>query len=191
MSNGILQPESSAAQQTLPQQLYRVPAYAAWFRYDRLHAQEVRGVPEYFAAPSPTKSPRVRFEFRTHVVPELLVQDLCFLAKYTASEQNEQVHRLQSSAGNLSPLFVTLQVYRDCRNLIIDRYREDPKQRLEFPAVQEAVAASHIETDAQGLRRIYDFLDAWGLVNYEAADGASHSLDSLPAAVAASGRPPS
>jgi hypothetical protein len=36
-----------------------VPAYAAWFRYDRLHAQEVRGLPEYFKEASPTKSPRV------------------------------------------------------------------------------------------------------------------------------------
>ena len=60
-------------------------------------------------------------------------------------------------------------------------------QRLDFPAVREAVEESGISTDYEGLRRIYDFLDAWGLINYEAPDGASHSLGSLPPAVAASG----
>ena len=79
------------------------------------------------------------------------------------------------------------QIYKDCRNLIMGKYRESPKQRLEFAAVKEAVAESNTSTDLEGLRRIYDFLDAWGLINYEATDGASLSLDSLPPAVAASG----
>ena len=80
-----------------------------------------------------------------------------------------------------------MQTYKESRTLIIEKYRESTKQRLEFPAVQEAVAKSGISTDYEGLRRIYDFLDAWGLINYEASDGAGHSLDSLPPAVAASG----
>ena len=46
----------SAAQQ---QQVHRVPAYAAWFRHDRLHQLEVKGLPEYFQSNSPTKNPRV------------------------------------------------------------------------------------------------------------------------------------
>ena len=82
-----------------------------------------------------------------------------------------------------------LQIYKESRTLIIEKYRETPKQRLEFPAVREAVAKSGISTDYEGLRRIYDFLDAWGLINYEASDGAGHSLGSLPPAVAASGVP--
>ena len=82
---------------------------------------------------------------------------------------------------------VVLQIYKDCRNLIMDKYRESPKQRLEFGAVKDAVAKSGISTNYEGVRRIYEFLDAWGLINYEASDGAGHSLDSLPPAVAASG----
>ena len=87
----------------------------------------------------------------------------------------------------LRPFPVVLQIYKDCRNLIIDKYRESPKQRLEFAAVKDAIAESDTSTDLKGLQRIYEFLDAWGLINYEATDGASHSLDSLPPAVAASG----
>lgn len=82
-----------------------------------------------------------------------------------------------------------MQIYKESRTLIIEKYRESTKQRLEFPAVKEAVARSGISTDYEGLRRIYDFLDAWGLINYEASDGAGHSWDSLPPAVAASGAP--
>ena len=82
-----------------------------------------------------------------------------------------------------------LQIYRDCRDLIINKYREAPKERLAFPAAQQAAAESAMHTDAQGLRRIYDFLDAWGLINYEAADGPAHGLSSLPAIVASSGKP--
>ncbi len=83
-----------------------------------------------------------------------------------------------------------MQIYKESRTLIIEKYRESPKQRLEFPAVKEAVARSGISTDYEGLRRIYEFLDAWGLINYEASDGAGHSLGSLPPVVAASGVPP-
>ena len=76
-------------------------------------------------------------------------------------------------------------MYRDCRNLIVDLYREDPRRRLHFPAVQEALSRSGITTDADGLRRILDFLDGWGLINYEAANG--RGADSQPPAMSASG----
>ena len=80
-----------------------------------------------------------------------------------------------------------MQIYKESRTLIMEKYREAPKQLLEFPAVREAVAKSGISADYGGLRRIYDFLDAWGLINYEAPERAAHSLGSLPLAVAASG----
>ena len=54
-SNGISQLQSPEHLQ----HAHRVPAYAAWFRFDRLHTQEVRGVPVYFKGSTPTKSPRV------------------------------------------------------------------------------------------------------------------------------------
>ena len=82
-----------------------------------------------------------------------------------------------------------LQIYRDCRDLIISKYREAPQQRLAFAVAQQAAADGATRTDEQGLRRIYDFLDAWGLINYEAADGPAHGLSSLPAIVASSGKP--
>lgn len=59
-----------------------------------------------------------------------------------------------------------MQVYREARNAIIDKYREDPKRRLALAEVRASYSG-----DAGGLQRIHSFLDHWGLINYEAADG--------------------
>jgi hypothetical protein len=40
--------------------LHRVPAHAAWFRYDRIHNTERLGVPEFFSGERPTHSLRAR-----------------------------------------------------------------------------------------------------------------------------------
>ena len=50
-----------------------MPAYAAWFRHDRLHQLEVKGLPEYFQSNLPTKNPRVgspqpHLFFQTHAL---------------------------------------------------------------------------------------------------------------------------
>lgn len=45
------------AEEEPPKVLYRVPAHAAWFKYDQIHANELRGVPDYFAG-EPLKTPR-------------------------------------------------------------------------------------------------------------------------------------
>lgn len=45
------------AEEEPPKVLYRVPAHAAWFKYDQIHANELRGVPDYFAG-EPMKTPR-------------------------------------------------------------------------------------------------------------------------------------
>lgn len=50
-----------------------MPVYAAWFRYDRLHAQEVRGLPEFFKEASPTKSPRVGAALARWLIPQSCV----------------------------------------------------------------------------------------------------------------------
>jgi hypothetical protein len=39
--------------------LYRVPAHAAWFKYNQIHMNEVKGVPDYFNGQSPLRNPRV------------------------------------------------------------------------------------------------------------------------------------
>lgn len=53
------EPDQDAAAQP-PRQLYRVPAHAAWFRYECIHANERTGVPEFFAQGGASRTPRVR-----------------------------------------------------------------------------------------------------------------------------------
>lgn len=64
---------------------------------------------------------------------------------------------------------------------MIDKYREDPKRRLGFTE-----ARASLEGDIGGLQRIHSFLDHWGLINFEAGDGAAQnpSADVAPFAVA-------
>ncbi|CAL8469788.1 g9330 [Coccomyxa elongata] len=50
-----------------PKVLYRVPAHAAWFKYDQIHANELRGVPDYFAG-IPMKTPRAYIEARNFII---------------------------------------------------------------------------------------------------------------------------
>ena len=83
-----------------------------------------------------------------------------------------------------------LQIYRDCRDT---DHQQVPGGSQAAPGLcswpSRRLQSGTTRTDAQGLRRIYDFLDAWGLINYEAADGPAHGLSSLPAVVASSGKP--
>ena len=57
---GAQEPASGIpAAEEQPQVLYRVPAHAAWFKYNQIHMNEVKGIPEYFNSQSPQKTPRV------------------------------------------------------------------------------------------------------------------------------------
>ena len=40
-------------------ELYRVPAYAAWFSYSSIHLTERRALPEFFDGKSPDRTPKV------------------------------------------------------------------------------------------------------------------------------------
>lgn len=74
------------------------------------------------------------------------------------------------------------QAYKEARNFIINKYREDMSRRLSFMEVRAELAG-----DAGGLQRIYSFLDHWGLINYQSGDGAQQAAsDVTPFAVAPS-----
>ena len=62
------EPDQDAAEQPA-RQLYRVPAHAAWFRYECIHANERTGVPEFFAQGGASRTPRVRMPEQAHLPP--------------------------------------------------------------------------------------------------------------------------
>ncbi|KAK3142284.1 hypothetical protein QOZ80_4BG0344620 [Eleusine coracana subsp. coracana] len=55
------------------------------------------------------------------------------------------------------------RIYREYRDFIIGKYREDPARRLTFTEVRKALAG-----DVTLLRKLFAFLDASGLINFSA-----------------------
>lgn len=77
-------------------------------------------------------------------------------------------------------MHMCLQVYKEARNYMLNKYREDVSRRLSFTEVRAGLAG-----DVGGLQRIYSFLDHWGLINYQAGDGVQQAAsDATPFAVA-------
>ena len=57
-------------------------------------------------------------------------------------------------------------MYRRARNLVVDLYRRDVRRRLTFADVRR-----HVAGDAAALQRVFEFLEEWGLVNFQAPGG--------------------
>jgi hypothetical protein len=57
-------------------------------------------------------------------------------------------------------------MYKEARNLMVDLYRRDVRRRLTFTEARRQLAG-----DAAALQRIFEFLEHWGLLNYQAPGG--------------------
>ncbi|KAL3845914.1 hypothetical protein ACJIZ3_003317 [Penstemon smallii] len=53
------------------------------------------------------------------------------------------------------------RVYKYYRNAIIKRFRENPTRKITFTEVRKTIVG-----DVGSIRRVFDFLEAWGLINY-------------------------
>ncbi|XP_058226441.1 SWI/SNF complex subunit SWI3A isoform X1 [Rhododendron vialii] len=62
----------------------------------------------------------------------------------------------------------TPKIYRDYRDFIISKYREDPSRRLSFTEVRKSLVG-----DVCLLRKVFLFLDKWGLINFGAPSAAA------------------
>ncbi|KAJ7260526.1 hypothetical protein O6H91_18G040800 [Diphasiastrum complanatum] len=98
-------------------QKHVVPTHAGWFSWNKIHALERRGVPEFFNGKSKTK---------------------------------------------------TNELYMEYRNFLIHKYLEKPQRILSISDVQDLVVG-----DLNAVRHILEFLDHWGLINYQAPSGSS------------------
>ena len=56
----------------------------------------------------------------------------------------------------------TPEKYMDCRNLILAKYMENPEKRLSLEDCQGFA----VGVDKEDLKRIFRFLDHWGIINY-------------------------
>ena len=81
----------------------------------------------------------------------------------------------------------TPRIYKEYRDFIINKYRENPKQALTFAEVRRMVIG-----DVNSLSRVFEFLEHWGLINQQvagdqgAAEGAGpvvSVMDSFPSGI--------
>nr|GMD27541.1 SWI/SNF complex subunit SWI3B [Ipomoea batatas] len=60
------------------------------------------------------------------------------------------------------------RVYKYYRNTIIRTFRENPTRKINFTEVRKTIVG-----DVGSIRRVFDFLETWGLINYSASASAS------------------
>lgn len=53
------------------------------------------------------------------------------------------------------------RVYKYYRNSIISQFRKNPSAKITFTEIRKTLVG-----DVGSIRRVFDFLDAWGLINY-------------------------
>lgn len=185
-------------------ELYRVPAHAAWFRYNAVNPIERSELPDFFSgkhaargpavcAPAPTPPPprarpterrrRGRHLLRPcgaapgrnargalgrpdaplHGAPQRPTAIQC-IAHMRHTGVHRHVMRLWPLRRGAQP--ARRQMYKEARNLMVDLYRRDVRRRLTFTE-----ARRQLEGDAAALQRIFEFLEHWGLLNYQAPGG--------------------
>ncbi|KAL3142735.1 hypothetical protein ABBQ38_003035 [Trebouxia sp. C0009 RCD-2024] len=78
----------------------------------------------------------------------------------------------------------TPKVYKEYRNFMINKYREDVKRTLTFTECKRLLAG-----DAMGVFKVWQFLNSWGIINYQAGAGADEDADGVPLKVQPAGPP--
>lgn len=64
----------------------------------------------------------------------------------------------------------TPKIYKEYRDFIINKYREEPSRRLTFTDVRKSLVG-----DVSLLHKVFGFLEKWGLINFGAALGTDSS----------------
>ncbi|ERN06294.1 SWI/SNF complex subunit SWI3A [Amborella trichopoda] len=59
----------------------------------------------------------------------------------------------------------TTKLYKEYRDFIISKYREDPTRRLTFTEVRKLLIG-----DVSLIHKVYHFLETWGLINFQVSD---------------------
>ena len=60
----------------------------------------------------------------------------------------------------------TPKTYKEYRDFIINKYREDPSRKLTFTEVRKSLVG-----DVSLLHKVFNFLEKWGLINFGANSG--------------------
>lgn len=82
----------------------------------------------------------------------------------------DEIHETEKTAFKEffdgSSISRTPKIYKEYRDFIINKYREEPSRRLTFTEVRKSLVG-----DVTLLRKVFLFLESWGLINYGATSG--------------------
>ncbi|RDX64453.1 SWI/SNF complex subunit SWI3A, partial [Mucuna pruriens] len=88
----------------------------------------------------------------------------------------EEIHETERAAFKeffeASSITRTPKIYKEYRDFIINKYREEPSRRLTFTEVRKSLVG-----DVTFLHKAFLFLEKWGLINYGAPAGADAEKD--------------
>ncbi|KAG9445859.1 hypothetical protein H6P81_011987 [Aristolochia fimbriata] len=93
--------------------------------------------------------------------------DLYTIPNYSSWFSWDEIHDTEKlhhpEFFNNSSLSKNPRVYKQYRDFIINKYREDPSRRLTFTEVRKSLIG-----DVSGLHKVFQSLDRWGLINFGA-----------------------
>ncbi|XP_058093098.1 SWI/SNF complex subunit SWI3A-like isoform X2 [Magnolia sinica] len=91
--------------------------------------------------------------------------ELYTIPNYSSWFSWDEIHHNERIAHseffNNSSISKTPKIYKEYRDFIINKYREDPSRRLVFTDVRKCLIG-----DVGAIHKIYRFLERWGLINF-------------------------
>ncbi|XP_062115887.1 SWI/SNF complex subunit SWI3A [Humulus lupulus] len=105
-----------------------------------------------------------------HVRPEQPELDLYTIPSHSSWFLWDEIHDTEriylKEFFDGSSFSRTPKIYKEYRDFIINKYREDPSKRLTFTEVRKSLVG-----DVNLLHRVFLFLEKWGLINLGASSG--------------------
>lgn len=133
---------------------------------DNAHASSAPGLPTSSALPNSGKnseSPKPREAPR-----EALNREMYRIPSYAGWFSWGKFHAIERRALNEffdgRSLSKTPKIYKEYRDFIINKFRENPRRALTFTEVRKMLIG-----DVNSLRKVFDFLEYWGLINHQIA----------------------
>ncbi|XP_026385407.1 SWI/SNF complex subunit SWI3A-like isoform X1 [Papaver somniferum] len=99
-------------------------------------------------------------------------QELYSIPIYSSWFSWDEIHEIETTFlkefFNGTSISRTPKVYKDYRDFIINKYREDPSRRLTFTEIRKSLIG-----DVSLLHKVFLFLEKWGLINFSVITSSS------------------
>ncbi|KAG6589367.1 SWI/SNF complex subunit SWI3A, partial [Cucurbita argyrosperma subsp. sororia] len=107
-------------------------------------------------------------------VPDEPELDLYTIPSHSSWFSWDEIHETEKSAlkefFDGSSISRTPRIYKEYRDFIINKYREEPSSRLTFTEIRKSLVG-----DVNLLHKVFIFLETWGLINFAATSDGNDS----------------